>query len=89
MKKFSIEKHRETAKTIYLIRDQVMLLMHELAENYGKTSRSAQCAHKLYKWIELLRNELDNRVCGENESVPDMQKIYFGGQPDQTARKKV
>lgn len=80
-KLLTMAEHAELGQRLYRLRAESMAIARELGEVYPKTSKSVRTAQKLYRVIDALRCEMDNRVFREHP-VEASTRVYYGGETE-------
>ena len=77
-KLLTLTEHGELGQRLYRLRAESMAIARELGEVYPKTSKSVRTAQKLYRVIDALRCEMDNRVFREHPADASARVCYGG-----------
>jgi hypothetical protein len=76
---FSYADHIEAGKTLKIIIAELQTLTCKIKNQYPLASKVAKCAEAACNKVDLLRSELDNRVCEECETEEcEPQTVYYG-----------
>ena len=72
----TLKQHIEFGQKVKEFREA---LMQGHVMNIGKkTSRANRSVHKVRKYLDQMKNELDSFVCNEFPDSQDPQSIYYG-----------
>ena len=74
--KMTLEQHRELGERVKEFRETLMQ-SHVMCIG-NKTSRESRAVHSALKYIDRMKNQLDNVVCRDFPECLDATKIYYG-----------
>jgi len=72
----TLEQHRELGERVKEFRE-ILMQPHVMCIG-NKASRESRAVHNALKYIDRMKNQLDNVVCRDFRECQDATKIYYG-----------